>query len=378
MRKISLLIGLGVATAGAALMMLQNRKSLRKSKILKPLPPDVFINQGTGMDFETRPLAWEGFITPTDRFYVRSHSPTPKVEVDTWRLVISGTGIDRPVDLAYEQLEAMPQMTITRTLECAGNGRRLFKERFGRKAEGSQWGLGAMGCAEWSGVRLRDVLERAGVKSSARELMPVGHDEGARRPLPIDKAMRDDTLLVLKMNGQRLLPDHGYPLRLLVSGWTAAASIKWLRRIEVSPEPLYAPFNTIEYVLVGPSYPKRPPALGPVITEMPVMSALDLDWPAQLQRSNTRLCGRSFAGESRVAEVMCSINQGDWEPAEFVGPNIEGCWRLWQFDWNPTPGKYEIRVRATDERGRTQPDSVPWNQHGYLFDAVIGHPVTVY
>ncbi len=346
--------------------------------VLKAVPDEIFSPKGSGTDYETRPSAWGGFITSNERFYIRSHSPVPKIDVSSWRLRIDGTGVERTIELTYEDLEKLPQVTLTRTMECAGNGRRFYKEHFGVEAEGGQWRTGAMGNAEWTGVRLRDVLELAGLKESARDVMPIGLDDHeVRRPMPLDKATREDTLLVLKMNGETLPIDHGFPARVLGTGWTGTASIKWVGRIEVAEESLYSPYNTMEYIMVGPEYPMAFPALGPAITEMPVMSVLDLDWPAEISADTKQIHGRSYAGEGNVREVVYSIDDGVWETAELAGQNIEGCWRQWSFAWEPTPGKHEIRVRATDERGRTQPDSVPWNHHGYLYNAVIAHPVTV-
>ena len=348
------------------------------SQVVKPVPAGFFSDKGSGTDYESRPSAWGGFITPIDRFYLRSHSPTPTIDISSWSLKIEGTGVEIPVELSYAELEAMPQVTLTRTMECAGNGRRFYKEHFGVEGEGGQWRMGAMGCAEWTGVRLRDVLQRAGVKPRARDVMPIGLDEHeVRRPMPVEKAMRDDTLLVLKMNGETLPIDHGFPVRILVTGWTGTASIKWVGRIQVAEESLHSPYNTMEYTMVGPNYPMEFPALGPPITEMPVMSVLDLDWPAKISAQTNEIYGRSFAGEGRVREVVYSIDDDDWKTAELIGPNIEGCWRQWKFAWTPTAGKHEIRVRATDENGRTQPDTVPWNHHGYLYNAVVAHPITV-
>lgn len=344
----------------------------------KPVPYDYFAPKGSGTDFETRPSAFTEFLTPVERFYVRSHSTTPVIDLSTWSLKIEGSGVDHAVELRYDDLQALPQITLARTMECAGNGRRFFKEHFGVEAEGGQWRLGAIGTAEWTGVRLGDVLARAGIRSSARNVMPIGLDDHeVRRPMPIEKALRDDTLLVLKMNGEPLHPDHGFPARILASGWTGAAQIKWVGRILVAEEPLYSPYNTMEYVLVGPQYRSQSPALGPAITEMPVTSLLDLDWPAELAAGSQTMQGRSFAGEGRVREVAYRIDDGPWQAAELVGPDIEGCWRRWRFAWNATPGKHAIRIRATDHRGRTQPQSVPWNHHGYLYNAVVAHPVTV-
>ncbi len=248
----------------------------------------------------------------------------------------------------------------------------------GIEAEGGQWGTGAIGAANWTGVRLRDLLEQAGLVADARDVMPEGLDDHqVRRPLPLAKALADDTIVALEMNGEPLLPDHGFPARLVVSGWVGGAWIKWLGRIQVATEPLHSPYNTTEYVLIGPHYPTENPALGPVITEMPVMSVIELDRPAILPPGRHTIRGRALAGESRARAVAYRIDDGPWQDADLIGPNIDAAWVRWEFNWDAPPGDHEIGVRATDERGRPQPDSVPWNHHGYLYNAVTPHPVTV-
>ncbi len=208
--------------------------------------------------------------------------------------------------------------------------------------------------------------------------MPEGLDDHkVSRPMPLAKALKQDTLLVLKMNGETLPVDHGFPVRVLVSGWVGTASIKWVGRIQVSEESLYSPYNTMEYVMVGPRYPMQFPAMGPPITEMPVKSVLDLDWPAKVGTDTEIIHGRSSAGEGKVRDVDYSIDKGPWLSAELLPPNNEGAWVRWQFRWRPTLGHHEIRVRATDEQGRSQPPAVPWNHHGYLYHAIVAHPVTV-
>lgn len=346
----------------------------------KPTPGELLRARGaSGCDFETR-LAMIGdrVVTPTDRFYIRQHGPTPLVDARSWRLRVHGDGVGRQIALGLSELAEMPQTTCTRTLECAGNGRRFFKESFGVEAEGGQWETGAIGTAEWSGVRLGTLLERAGLRDDARDVMPEGLDElRVRRPMPLAKALAEDTLVALRMNGEPLLPDHGFPARLVVSGWVGAAWIKWVRRIEVSTRPLHSPYNTTEYVLVGPEYPSDGPALGPVITEMPVMSVIELDRPATLPAGRHAIHGRAFAGEGRTGEVACRIDDGPWRTAELAGPNEAGSWVRWRFQWDATAGEHVLRVRATDEHGRSQPDRVPWNDHGYLYNAVVAHPVSV-
>ncbi|MDP9400241.1 MAG: sulfite oxidase [Actinomycetota bacterium] len=348
-------------------------------QIVKPTPDELFAPRGNGCDFETRLSALgDGFVTPTDRFYVRQHSPTPRIDPGSWRLLVDGSGVHRQLEVGYAELRDMPQVTYPRTLECAGNGRRFFKETYGIEAEGGQWGTGALGTAEWTGVRLRDLLDRAGLADDARDVMPEGLDDHrVRRPLPLAKALADDTLVALEMNGEPLWPDHGFPARLVVSGWVGVAWIKWLGRIQVATQPLHSPYNTTEYVLIGPHYPTEDPALGPVVTEMPVMSVIELDRPAVLPAGPHTIRGRALAGEGRPREVAVRIDDGPWQDAELTGPNVDAAWVRWEFTWDATPGAHEISVRATDDQGRRQPDSVPWNHHGYLYNAVTSHPVTV-
>src|SRR6201991_2710764 len=267
--------------------------------VVKPTPTEVMEDTGSGLDYGVRPDRMPGLLTPTDRFYVRSHAPTPRIDAATWTLRVEGSGVREPVTYSYDDLwHRFPHVSVARTIECAGNRRVLFGEQVGRPFAGTQWGRGAIGTAEWTGVRLRDLLEPAGITPKAREVMPEGLDEiRARRPLPLDKAWADDTVVALAMNGEVLPPDHGFPARLVVSGWLGAASIKWLGRIEVSEEPLYVPWNTVDYVLIGPDFPAEGPAQGPVITELPVVSLVELPWPARL-RAGVR--GREPGGAGRV------------------------------------------------------------------------------
>lgn len=152
----------------------------------------------------------------------------------------------------------MPQVSYTRALECAGNGRRFFKEAFGVEAEGAQWRTGAMGVAEWSGVRLRDVLDRAGLLDGVVDVMPHGLDDHhVARPMPLAKALADDTLVAIDMNGEPLPPDHGYPARIIVSGWIGTASIEWLGRIEVATRELHSLYSQLERRVAGSSAPSR-------------------------------------------------------------------------------------------------------------------------
>ena len=347
--------------------------------VYKPTPDDLMEDAGSGLDYGTRPDRMLGDITPVDRFFIRSHAPTPLIDAATWALSVDGHGVRRPMRYTYEDLcRHFPLRSMVRTIECAGNRRVLFGEELGETFEGTQWGRGAISTAEWTGVRLRDLLEPAGVSSGACEVMAESLDAiRACRPLPLAKARAEDTIVAIAMNGEPLLPDHGFPARLLVSGWLGAASIKWLGRLEVSEEPKYVPWNTEDYVLIGPEHPSEGPGRGPAITALGISSLVELPWPARLLPEPQIIRGRAFAGEHRVSEVHYRVDEGPWCPAEITSASTPGVWARWQFEWNPEPGEHVLRVRAGDDQGRVQPESTPWNELGYMHESVVAHPVQV-
>ncbi|GAA4571857.1 sulfite oxidase [Planotetraspora kaengkrachanensis] len=351
-------------------------RTLITREVVKPTPAELMEDTGTGLDFGTRPDRMPGHVTPADRFFVRNHAPTPRLDAATWTLRIEGDGVRAPVSYTYDDLwRRFPMVSVVATLECAGNRRALFGEEAGARFEGTQWGRGAVGTAEWTGVRLRDLLEPAGVTSRACEVMPEGLDAArACRPLPLAKALADDTLVTVAMNGEILPPDHGFPARIVVSGWLGAASIKWVGRIEVAERPLRVPWNTRDYVLFGPGHP----AEGTPITGVPVSALVELPWPARLRPGPQIVRGRAFAGERPVVAVDYRVDENEpWRPAVLTTPGSAGVWARWQFHWNPRPDDHVIRVRAIDDQGCSQPDSSAWNALGYCQNAVLAHPVMV-
>jgi len=347
--------------------------------IVKPTPPEFFNDFGSNKEMRWENMYARGYLVPNELFFVRDHSRTPRLDASTWRLRVEGSGVSRPREFTYDEIVGMPSISVTKFIECAGNGRSFYEAAYGRRAEGGQWHLGAIGVAEWTGVPLREVLDRAGLKPSARDVMPEGLDElRVRRPMPIAKALAQDTLLVYAMNGQTLPPDHGFPVRVLMPGWIGVANTKWVGRIEVSEQPLYSAWNTNTYVLIGPDYKPEPPALGPALTFQAVKSAFELPWDGEIVAGRRLLKGRSWSGYGKIAKVEVSLDRGvTWQPARMREPNLAQAWVRWDVDWDARPGSYSLRARATDDKGHTQPAGVPFNQQGYLYWAVVGHPVTV-
>ncbi|MFI8003171.1 sulfite oxidase [Streptomyces sp. NPDC086010] len=355
--------------------------------IVKPLPPEVFTVRGTNAETNFGALRGTGLLTPADRFFVRNHTATPLIDAADWRLTVWGDGLqDGPVDFTYEALRALPSVSRTAFVECAGNGRSFFTSQQGQQVSGTAWTLGAIGTARWRGVRLAEVLRAAGIGRNAVDVLPRGLDaevvsDGTnlgrvRRPLPVAKAL-DDVILAYEMNGEPLPPDHGAPVRLIVPSWVGIANIKWVGDIEVSAEPLLTPWNTGLYRLFGPGHP--PEGSAP-LTRQTLKSAFELAPGASFAaRRRHLLTGRSWSGGAPVRRVEVSTDGGAvWRRARLRDEPRAGSWVRWTADWVPrTTGPGVLLARATDRSGRTQPVTAAHNTQGYLFDAVVRHPVTV-
>ena len=351
--------------------------------IVKPLPPELFTVLGTNAEMRWSAMADQGCLVPVDRFFVRNHTSTPVLDPADWQLQIFGAGLRHgAVSFGYEELRRLPSETITSTVECAGNGRSYFTTQQGQAVSGTAWRLGGVGVARWRGVRLSTVLRRAGLGRNAVDVLPVGLDPNyvtggvdlgpVRRPLPVRKALHD-VLLAYEMNGEPRPPDHGRPVRLVVPGWIGIASIKWVGSIEVSDTPLFTPWNTQFYRLFGPDHP----AAGEPFDRQVIKSAFELDPGAEVTAGTTqRLRGRSWSASGPIRHVDVSTDGGKhWRRARRVGGSEGAAWQRWEIDWRPAAGAHELLARATDVRGNTQPDVAEYNELGYLFDAVVRHPV---
>jgi DMSO/TMAO reductase YedYZ molybdopterin-dependent catalytic subunit len=331
------------------------------------------------------------YLTTQARLFVRNHTSTPTIDPTTYRLRIFGDGLATARDeagalsLTLADLQTMRRTALTTVHECTGNGRRFFGAQQARPAAGTQWSLGAVGAVRWEGVRLRDVLAAVGLDSAAVSIQATGLDDPyvtggidygrVRRPFSVAKAL-DDALLAWGVDGAPLLPDHGFPLRLVLPGWVGIASIKWLGSLEVSKSELSSPWNTKWYRMTGGDFP----ADSPPLTVNPVRSAWELGWAATLPARPVRLTGRSWSGAAPIVRVDVSVDGGrSWRRAVLDRTcREERGWQRWSILWaQPRRGSHELLARATDALGRTQPAVAAYNDGGYFFDAVVRHPVTV-
>lgn len=328
-------------------------------------------------DYETPVALLDSWLTPVEHFYVRQHMPTPPaLDAGTWSLQIDGE-VNTPLTLPLEELRKLPSASVTTVLECAGNGRAFFDP----PVAGIQWEKGAVGNARWTGVRMAEVLKRAGLKATGRFVTMNGADRGMGqqpdfiRQLPIDKALDADTLIAYEMNGQPLHPLHGFPLRAIVPGWEGAYSIKWLTELRV----IDREFDGF-WVATGYRYPTKIVAPGAAVdpkdmaplTGLVVKSLLTKPLEAAtFAPGKIDVAGFAWAGETDIARVDVSADHGaTWQQARLVGERAKYAWRRFEHTFQAAqPGSYLIMSRATDTNGKTQPISPPWNPSGYLWNA---------
>ena len=321
------------------------------------------------------------WITPIDRFFVRCHTYTPKVNLSEWSLKVDGV-VAQPMTLTMDDLKKLPRTELVGVLECAGNGRRFYEPR----VPGAQWAFGAVGNGRWAGVRLRDVLEKAGIKSSATEILcdgadvPLGKMPDFQRTIPTAKALHPDTLLAYEMNGQALPVEHGFPLRVIVPGWAGDSWVKWLQHIEVLDHEFEGFWMKSAY-----RHPTHPVSPGTAVDPSEMVPVTDLNVKSVIATptswalpGNVRIQGTAWSNTSPVSKVEVSIDGGQsWKPANLGGQQTKYGWRLWQHDFKAAEGKYTLLSRATNMAGQTQPLSQEWNPPGYLWNVAQAVPVTI-
>ena len=306
-------------------------------------------------------------VTPAGLHYLLLHFDIPAGT--DGRLKIAGH-VERPLDIAVEEILSLPARTLRVTLECAGNGRAQLSPRY----PSVPWVEAGVSTAEWTGVPLRALLERAGLRPGAKDVVFHGADRGydrgvehdfARSLAPAD-AMREEVLLAHAMNGAPLLPQHGAPLRLVVPGWYGMASVKWLHAIEV----LDRPFDGLQQKA---SYHFRtvPGEQGEPCRRMRVNSLMAPpgipDFYARrrtVSAGTVEIAGRAWSGAARVVRVEFGDN-GAWRDAALDAPPSPHAWQAWRIAWQARAGEHELACRATDAAGNRQPLEPPWDLSGF-------------
>jgi sulfane dehydrogenase subunit SoxC len=322
--------------------------------------------------------------TPAGLHYLLIHYDIPDLDAETWRLRVGGA-VRTPLELSLEDLRKRQRGTHAVTLECAGNGRTLIEPH----VVSQPWVLEAVGNAEWGGTPLRGVLEEAGIDDRAVEVAFRGADRGVEgeieqayeRALPIDEVMRDDVLLADEMNGQPLLPQHGWPLRLIVPGWYGMTHVKWVTDITVLSESFEGYQNVRGY-----RWRSDPDEAGQPVTRMRPRSLMV---PPGIPEFETRsrvvdagshvVRGRAWSGLGAIERVEFSDDDGRtwWEAELDEAPGDDFAWRGWSFEWHASAGERVLCCRATDATGATQPLEPSWNVGGYGNNAVQRVPTLV-
>jgi DMSO/TMAO reductase YedYZ molybdopterin-dependent catalytic subunit len=317
-------------------------------------------------------------ITPPGLHYLLIHFDIPRLYPETWRLEIGGL-VRQPLTLSLAELRARPACTIAVTLECAGNGRALIPDH----TPSQPWLREAVGTAEWTGTPLAPILEEAGLEQSVRNLVFTGQDRGIQggiahdyeRSLTLDEALGDDVLLAYEMNGAPLLPQHGFPVRLMVPGWYGMAHVKWLRAITAITDEFqgYQQAHTYRIMqseddTVGPPVERMLPRSLFVPPGIPDF----LSRERHIRPGRVVLQGRAWSGQAPVTRVELSDDGGaTWADAELEPPVLGPyAWRGFSFTWEASAGEHELCSRATDAAGNVQPLEPEWNYGGFCNNAV--------
>ena len=342
---------------------------------LVPIESNPF-NAETPMRALTEP------ITPTRLFYVRNHFDVPRIDGETWRLTVDGE-VERRLQLSLKELQSLPKRTEGVTMECAGNAR----ARMVPIPKGTPFGDGAVGTARFTGTPLSLLLDQVTPLSEAVEVLFVGADKGEAEPgrvepfarsLPLDAARKSGALLAWAMNDEALLPEHGFPLRLVVPGWYGVASVKWLTEISILQSPFNGYFQREQYVYVGERGGGAPE--GAPVTLMRVRSVIGNPSDGMsVAIGPVEIAGTAWSGFGSISKVEVSVDNGrSWTRAELRTALSPHAATPWRFTWNPqSPGRYSLMARATDSAGNVQPLDPVWNEHGLGNNAVHSVRITV-
>ena len=362
------------ALAGSALPWVADFGSARAEDGAEP---GLIVRSSRPLDAETPVEVFDRFLTPNRLFFVRSHFGPPALGLVPWRLEVEGL-VDRPLSMDLDDLKGLDSATLPAVLQCSGNGRGFYAPTI----PGVGWEKGAVGNAEWSGVRLLDVLTKAGIKPDAAHVQLHGADAPPNpktpaffRSIPLPRALDPGTILATSMNGEPLPLLHGGPIRLVVPGWCGNHWIKWLRKVTVAREEAPGFYQQTGYKM--PKVPAPPGAdLKPTdlvsVTTLNVKSLIARPLEgATLKPGPVEIRGVAWTGEGLVEKVEVSTGPDrPWSLATLLGDPRPGTWRPWKFTWDAPPGRHTLRARATDSKGETQPEATSWNRSGYLWNGI--------
>ena len=365
------------------------------------------------------------WLTPIEEHFVCHRNPIPEADAESWSIDLTGLDEDTALPLSAIRDEH-PTVAVAHTMECAGNGRGQHDP----ETSSVQWGAEAVGTSIWTGTPLRSVLRAHGIdetieEASDRWLTAIGGDsideEVFARSIPLSKALKD-CVIAYRMNGQPLPEEHGYPIRLIVPGWYGVNNVKWLNELRVMDSMVtegsldrsgtHARWQQADY-RIHPS--DSEPAVHETIDEpdteaqlrsdevehpytfdamvMSLIGTPDGDLELASEDTSVEVRGVAWSGDDEIERIEVSADGGDtWSDAELFGPDYAGAWRLFRFDWTPSPGSYTLCSRATDSVGRTQPPRIsgpeewsdavkngmfPWNDGGYAANAYLPNAVDV-
>jgi len=366
-------------------LQLVGMANAQETMLIEGKIPEMIVLNTKPLNAEPPPHFLGDAVTPYKTMFVRNNGiPPTNVDAANWSLKIEGESAKKSVTLSIDDLKKkFKSYTYQIQLECGGNGR----SEFNPPAKGNQWMLGAVSCAEWTGARLRDVLEYAGIKNDAVYIGYYGADTHVSgdpkkvvisRGVPIAKALEDESLIAWAMNGKDIPPLHGYPLRLITGGWPGSTCGKWLNRIVIRNKVHDGPKMTGMSYRV-PAYPVAPGTKVPeedmvIIESMPVKSIITSPKSGTIAELGKQIevNGHAWAGDLFVNGMDVSIDFGaTWQPCALKPPHNRLAWQNWTTKVSfPQAGYYEIWARATDEQGTMQPMVVPgWNPRGYLNNA---------
>jgi DMSO/TMAO reductase YedYZ molybdopterin-dependent catalytic subunit len=391
--------------AGAATLALSSAPAFADAMTKLPLPggPDersittAFPQKGAMILQRTRPPLLEtpsevfdqSVFTPNDRFFVRWHwavIPT-EVNVETFRLAVRGH-VNRNLSLSLNDILALPQVELVAVNQCSGNSRGYFQPR----VSGGQWSNGAMGNARWTGVRLKDVLDRAGVKAGAVQVRFNGLDEAilpdapdVMKSLAIDHSRDGEVMLAYAMNGEQLPLLNGFPLRLIVPGWFGDYWIKMLNDIEVLDQPDTNFWVKAAYLIPDTPYANTKPGetgvkFVPISRMVPRSFITNIKSGDALRDGTPTLArGIAFGGDTGVSRVDFSSDGGrSWQQAELGNDEGKYGFRQWQINFAvPVKGAQVLMVRCTNSNGETQPDTPNWNPGGFMRNVIEQTAVVV-